>query len=80
MTDSEDLISVAEIAGLLGVKRPNVYRWLSRRGLEPVRVDPLPVGRLYDRGRVLAEREKWLAERDRNQDQRRSASARARQG
>lgn len=73
-----ELISVAGIADLLGMKRPNVYRWLSRRGLEPVRTDPLPVGRLYDRGRVLAERERWLGERDRAQDEKRSASAMAR--
>lgn len=77
MSDRE-LISVSGIADLLGVGRTNVYPWLRRRGLEPVRTDPLPVGRLYDRGRVLAERERWLGERDRVQDERRAASAIAR--
>lgn len=77
MSDQE-LISVSGIADLLGVGRTNVYPWLRRRGLEPVRVDPLPVGRLYDRERVLAERERWLGERDRAQDEKRSASAMAR--
>lgn len=76
----EELISVSGIAELLGVGRTNVYPWLRRRGLEPVRVDPLPVGRLYDRGRVLTERERWLRERDRVQDERRAASAIARRG
>lgn len=74
------LLSVKAIADLLGMKRENAYKWVQRRGLEPVRTDPLPVGRLYDRERVLVEREKWLGERDREQDERRSASAIARRG
>lgn len=76
--DSPALVSVSEIAELLGVSRSNAYPWLRRRGIEPVQVDPLPVGRLYDRELVLAERDRWLGGRDRAQDERRSASAKAR--
>ena len=74
----DDLISVSGIAELIGVGRTNVYPWIRRRGLVPVRIDPLPVGRLYDRERVLVERDLWMGERDRGQDERRSASAIAR--
>lgn len=80
MTDSPELIGTTEIAELIGVTRTNVYPWIRRRGLEPVRIDPLPVGRLYDRSQVLVERDRWLGERDRSQDERRSKSAIARRG
>ena len=78
MTTGEDLIGVTDIGRLVGIGRTNVYRWLRRRDLEPIRVEPLPVGSLYSRAEVLAARDVWLEGRDRGQDERRRASALAR--
>jgi hypothetical protein len=73
-----DLIGVTDIGRLLSISRPNVYRWIKRRGLQPVRTEPLPVGRLYSRVEVLGVRDSWLEGRDREQDERRRATAIAR--
>lgn len=73
-----DRVNVAQVAALIGVARPNVYRWLERRGLQPVAIEPWPVGRVYDRQAVLQARQVWLAGRDREADERRRRTANAR--
>lgn len=58
MTDTER-VNAGEIARMLDISQPNVHKWIRRRGIEPVAVEPHPRGRVYDRAVIEAAAEEW---------------------
>jgi hypothetical protein len=71
-----ELVNVSDAVPLLDdMSKKNIGPWLKRHGVEPVRVDPHPVGRLYLRSEVKSAGRAWLKVRDRGSDMKRRDAA-----
>lgn len=71
-------LTAKQAAAVIGIARPNLDKWLARRGVTEDAIADHPVGRLYKRASIEKARDRWLSERDRGSDEKRRASAVAR--
>ncbi len=77
---SDDLLTVREVAAIVGINPKNFDTWRKLHGPAPAEILPEKgggprKGRLYRCGEVEAARDGWLAVRDRSSDARRRRTA-----
>jgi hypothetical protein len=59
--EEQDLLRASEVADLLGIKQPNVHKWIRVRGIKPAARDEARGWKLYSRAEIELARDTWVS-------------------